>query len=84
MFEPAFREAEERFGRRRSDGEQTSFIPTSESAFMESVAQTSVQLAAALERIQVAGEVMTARQQALVLEKLAGAPEREEEVPDGL
>jgi 3'-5' exonuclease len=88
MFEPAFREAEERFGRRRSDGEQTSLIPTSESAFIESVAQTSLELTAALERIEIsapdADGIMTAKQQALVLEKLLGPAEPEEDMPDGL
>jgi len=88
MFEPAFREAEERFGRHRSDGEQTSLLPTSESGFMESVAQTSLELTAALERIEMsapnADGVMTAKQQALVLEKLVGPAEREEDLPDGL
>ncbi len=90
MFEPAFREAEERFGRtRRTGAEQGTLIPSSEREFLESVAQTSLELTAALERIEIAAPnadgVMTAKQQAMVLEKLvAPPPEGEEELPDGL
>ena len=89
MFEPTFREAEEKFGRKKSDGEQTTFIPSPETAFIESVERTSIELTASLDRVDVdvATEeaVITAKQQALVLEKLAGThPDVEEEVPDGL
>jgi hypothetical protein len=83
-LETTFREGEEHLGRLRKPEPET-LIPTSESAFLESVAQTSLELTASLERIEVAaGEsdgVMTTRQQALVLEKLVAQPEREEDLP---
>ena len=84
MFETNFREAEERIHRLRKP-EQETILPMSESAFLESVAQTSLELTASLDRIEITTAqsegVLTAKQQALVLEKLVGQPEREEELP---
>lgn len=86
MFEQTFRDAEERAARTRRPGEVV--IPTSESAFVEAVVQSSLQLTSALERLDIAQpsgeEVMSAKQQALVLEKLVSPAEREEELPGEL
>ncbi|HEY3055535.1 MAG TPA: ribonuclease H-like domain-containing protein [Thermoanaerobaculia bacterium] len=84
MFEPAFRDAEER-ARRKAD---PAVVPSSESAFLEGVAQSSLALSSALEKVEitVADEegVMTAKQQALVLEKLVTPASEEEELQGGL
>jgi len=88
LFEPAFREAEERASRtKRGDEVQLTFVPSSESGFLEGVAENSIALSSALERLDDSDEsdsVLTTRPQALVLEKLAGRAELEEELPDGL
>ena len=89
VLDPAIRETEEKSRERKSDGEQTSFIPTSESAFRESVEQTSKTLTASLDQIDIETSetegVLTAKQQALVLEKLAGcAPDADDDVPSGI
>src|SRR5712691_10062030 len=66
MFEPAFRDAEER-ARRKSD---PAVVPSSESGFLEGVTQSSLALSTSLENIELAigdeGGVMSAKQQALV------------------
>ena len=62
-------------------------MPSSESAFLEGVAENSIALSSALEQLDVevdSDSVMTSRPQALVLEKLAGRAELEEDLPDGL
>ena len=87
MFEPAFREAEERAARARRTGEQLNIVPSSESAFMEGVTQSSMDLAASLERIEIGSEsitegVMSAKQQALVLEKLVGPRGADDEIAE--
>jgi hypothetical protein len=84
MFEPAFRDAEER-ARRKGD---PAVVPSSESAFLEGVAQSSLALTSALEKIEIAtaeeAGVMSAKQQALVLEKLVTPSSDEEELQGGL
>jgi DNA polymerase elongation subunit (family B) len=82
MFEPAFRDAEERASRRKEVVEDGPH-------FMEGVAQSSLALSSALETIEVAASpdqaVLTAKQQAMVLEKLVTpAEEQEEELQGGL
>ena len=88
LFEPSFREAEERATRARHGGEgQPAIVPSSESAFLEGVAENSIALSSALEQLDVEADsdsVMTSRPQALVLEKLAGRAELEDDLPDGL
>lgn len=79
MFEPTFREAEER-SRKKGD---PAIALSSEEGFLEGVAQSSLALSTALEQIEIADgddEMMTAKQQALVLEKLVGPAEPEEEL----
>ena len=93
-FETSFRDAENRVFRAAlrtpSEGEpeQLPFIPSSEASFMEAVAQSSMALTSELERIEeVAAEqieqVMTAKHQAMVLEKLTTVARPEEEIPTG-
>jgi 3'-5' exonuclease len=83
LFEQAFREAEER-ARKRSD---PTMVPSAETTFLEGVAQSSIVLTSALENVEIAGgdaEVMTAKQQALVLEKLVTPSEQEEDLQGDL
>jgi DNA polymerase elongation subunit (family B) len=80
QFEPAFRDAEERWARRRPP-EQLTIIPMpDEPTFMESVTQTSLALTSALENMRDDEEVMVATK-AMVLEKLTHVASQEEEIP---
>lgn len=83
-FEPAFNEAEERAARRRSTAEQLSIINRithpAEPTFMESVQKTSLTLTSALDEATDEDNVVTAKHQAIVLEKLTVAPQPEEEI----
>ena len=85
-FEMSFREAEERAARSRqaADEEQLPIVPSSESDFMESVAQSSIALASSLVSPDCGQSAPPPRHQAAVLEKLVKAPSEEEELPDGL
>jgi predicted PolB exonuclease-like 3'-5' exonuclease len=81
LFEPAFRDAEERAARRRT-AEQLSILPAEpepsfmqpppEPTFMESVTETSRMMALALDATMDAtpDDVVTSKHQAIVLEKL--------------
>jgi hypothetical protein len=88
LFEQSFREAEERALRtRRVNDEPMTVVPTSESAFIEGVTESSVALSASLEQIELGAAtavegVMSAKQQALVLEKLAGVRVPEDDFED--
>lgn len=83
-FETSFRESEERHARaRREESEQLTMIPSSEASFMESVTQTSLTLTSALDIVDDE-ERLTAKHQALILEKLVHTANPEEEIPDGL
>ena len=85
MFNKDFRESEERDARRRG-AEPTALVPSSESAFMEAVEQTSLALTSALDRAgdDATSEPLAAKHQAMVLEKLVAAEEPEEELPKGV
>src|SRR5512140_2551979 len=84
-FETAFREAEERAlrSRRPADEEQLPIVPSSESDFMESVAQSSIALASSLvlPEPEVGEQAAPPKHQAAVLEKLVKTPSEEEELP---
>ena len=67
-----FREAEMRSARNAG---QMALLPTSESTFIESIAQTSMTLAAALEREPA---IVSGSHEAIVLEKLIRTDEPEE------
>lgn len=77
LFEMSFRDAEERLSRRKTASEQLSIMPADEPTFMESVTKTSLTLTSALDAAEE--EVVTAKHQAIVLEKLV-AEAREEEL----
>lgn len=86
LFEMSFREAEERLQRRRETAAQLAFVkkdgmplvepPDDEPSFMESVTKTSLTLTDALDAAEA--EVVTAKHQAFVLEKLV-AESREDD-----
>ena len=83
QFEPSFRDAEERAGRRRPTAEQFPSLPPDEPSFMESVTQTSLTLTTALEQTE-SDTIVATKSQAIVLEKLAHSESPEEEIPSGL
>ena len=76
QFEMSFRDAEERAARRKTAAEQLS-LAIEEPTFMEQVTKTSLTLTSALDAAEE--EVVTAKHQAIVLEKLVGDI-REEEI----
>jgi hypothetical protein len=82
QFEPAFREAEERASRRRPAPEQLPIPQNGEPTFIESVERTSLTLTSALEEPADESEIVTAKHQAIVLEKLATNPEKDEDEPE--
>jgi len=78
-----FREAEMRSASRPTP--QVPLMSTSESAFIESVTQTSLTLTASLEETPEPVQAVTGTHQAIVLEKLVQtATEAEDEIPSGL
>jgi DNA polymerase elongation subunit (family B) len=78
MFNQDFKNAEERDRRLKIESmAQMSLVPE-EPSFIESVTKTSLALTSALEEPQA--EIVTAKHQAVVLEKLVG-DKREEELP---
>jgi predicted PolB exonuclease-like 3'-5' exonuclease len=81
IFNKEFREAEERAvrGRRPADAP---LLSSSESLFIESVTQTSIALAASFDLPEPVA-VVVGTHEAIVLEKLAGSPQEEEEIPSG-
>lgn len=85
LFEQSFRDAEERASRtRRIPDEPVSMTPSSESGFIEGLNESSAVLSASLEQIEINTEgVMSAKQQAMVLEKLVAARDADDEIPKG-
>ncbi|HXG58986.1 MAG TPA: ribonuclease H-like domain-containing protein [Thermoanaerobaculia bacterium] len=85
MFNKDFRDAEERAARGRRPAEVAQpevIVPSSESAFMESVTQSSIALTSSLEAGAPAPpEEVAVKRQAAVLEKLVQTSEPEEEIP---
>jgi hypothetical protein len=85
IFNKEFREAEERARRRFPLIENASpLIPTSESSFIESVTQSSLDLVPALEATAEAPAAVTSLTRAIVLEKLVQKAETEEDIPTGI
>jgi DNA polymerase elongation subunit (family B) len=86
-FETYFRESEERHARtRREEADQLTMLPilpSNESSFMESVTKTSLTLTSSLDIVEDE-ELVTARQQAHILEKLVHTAPAEDDIPDGL
>ena len=85
IFNKEFREAEERARRRFPLIENASpLIPTSESSFIESVTQSSLELVPALEATPEAQAAVTSLTRAIILEKLVQKAETEEDIPTGI
>lgn len=85
MFNREFRESEERAARRAPIEQQELLLPRSEQTFMDAVEQSSIELTEALERIEIAPEKsVTAKHQAIVLDKLVQDERPEEEIPTGI
>lgn len=89
MFNADFKNAEERYARQRIENAAQMLIPnipmaplSDESAFMESVTQTSLTLASSLEQLDAGDEVMTAKHQAIVLEKLVQTQRTDDETSE--
>ena len=88
LFEQSFREAEERASRtRRVNDEQMPIYPSNENAFIDGVNESSAALSASLEQIEIGAAtavegVMSAKQQAMVLEKLVASRDAEDELPE--
>ncbi len=79
QFEMSFRDAEDRAARRKTASEQLSIAQMEEPSFMEQVTKTSLTLTDALDTSETpADEVVTAKHQAIVLEKLVGDARDEE------
>lgn len=81
MFEQTFREAEERAASRRKG--EPALVSSQELTFLDGIAQSSLALAASLEKIEIAAaaedeQMISAKQQALVLEKLCAQPIEDE------
>ena len=83
LFEPAFRDAEERAWRsRRPEDVQVPVVPSSETAFIEGVTESSVALSASLDKVESTDSddaMITTKQQAMVLEKLMVTKDVDEE-----
>jgi len=78
IFNKEFREAEERAAR---SAPKPAAVAAPEPSFMESVVQTSLALTASLDEAPAAEEVVTAKHQAIVLDKLVLEQRQEEEIP---
>jgi len=88
MFNREFRESEERAAR-RAPIEQAVLpimLPRSEQTFMDAVEQSSMELTAALERVEFVDEtkIMTGKHQAIILDKLVQDERPEDEIPTGI
>jgi len=89
MFNADFKNAEERDRKTKIENTAQMMIPnlpapplSGERSFMESVTQTSLTLASALEDPGATDEVVTAKHQAIVLEKLVQSERQEDELPE--
>lgn len=79
QFEMSFRDAEERAARRKTASEQLSLAQMDdEPTFMEQVTKTSLTLTSALDAVEE--EVVTAKHQAIVLEKLVSDVREDDEI----
>ena len=86
-FNKEFRDSEERASRRApiEQAELPIMLPRSEQTFMDAIEQSSVELTAALERIEVPQEkAVTSKHQAIILDKLVQDERPEEEIPTGI
>lgn len=81
IFNKDFRESEERDARTRK--EPVSMVPSSESAFMQAVTQTSLTLTASLDLAEVAQQAPPQTHQAIVFEKLIKVEQTDDEIELG-
>lgn len=82
IFNKEFREADERDA--RSKRTEPSLVPSSEATFMAAVEESSQLLSSSLDDGEgVQNDMVTPKQHAAVLEKLAGSDEQEEDIPVG-
>ena len=88
MFNREFRESEERAARRApaEQAELPIMLPRSEQTFMDAVEQSSMELTAALERVEYVDEtkIMTGKHQAIILDKLVQDERPEDDIPTGI
>src|SRR5207253_10384763 len=97
IFNREFRDSEERDRRVRVPEEQVPLLPnfaapapllpSSEASFMEAVARTSLTLTSSLDLVDepsIDNVVMTARHQAVILDKLMPGDKPEDEIPTGI
>jgi 3'-5' exonuclease len=84
IFNREFRESDRESRAKRSE---LPLVPSSEASFIESVEKTSMTLTSSLEQLDAAREdpsdLVAARQPVAILEKLAGADDAEDEIPNG-
>jgi predicted PolB exonuclease-like 3'-5' exonuclease len=86
-FNKEFRDSEERASRRApvEQAELPIMLPRSEQTFMDAIEQSSVELTAALERVEAPQEkAVTSKHQAIILDKLVQDERPEEEIPTGI
>jgi predicted PolB exonuclease-like 3'-5' exonuclease len=90
-FNKDFRDSEERASRRAplleeaAQAELPIMLPRSEQTFMDAIEQSSIDLTAALERVEAPQEkVVTSKHQAIILDKLVQDERPEEEIPTGI
>src|SRR6185369_4637011 len=86
-FNKEFRDSEERAARRApvEQAELPMILPRSEQTFMDAIEQSSIDLTAALERIEVPQEkAVTSKHQAIILDKLVQDERPKEEIPTGI
>lgn len=81
IFNKDFRESEERDARTRK--EPVAMVPSSESAFMQAVTQTSLALSASLDIAEVAQLAAPQTHQAIVFEKLMKVEQTDDEIELG-
>jgi predicted PolB exonuclease-like 3'-5' exonuclease len=84
IFNREFRESDREARAKRSE---LPLVPSSEASFIESVEKTSMTLTSSLEQLDAAREdpsdLVATRQPVAILEKLAGADDAEDEIPNG-
>jgi hypothetical protein len=87
MFNREFRDSEERASRRApiEQAELPIMLPRSEQTFMDAVEQSSIELTAALDRVEIMqANTVTSKHRAIVLDKLVQDERPEDEIPTGI
>lgn len=87
LFNREFRDSEERASRRApiEQAELPIMLPRSEQTFMDAVEQSSIELTAALDRVEIMqANTVTSKHRAIVLDKLVQDERPEDEIPTGI